>query len=54
MIKKKIAISVRLKESTLEKINEIAELNEMGPSQVIREIVENYFNKNINFVNKRN
>lgn len=43
-MKKKLC-AVRLREDTIKKINEIAEKNQRNPSEVIRIILENYFNQ---------
>lgn len=46
-MKKKIC-AIRLREDTIKKINKIAEKNQRTASEVIRIILENYFNqKNI-------
>lgn len=43
-MKKKLC-AVRLREDTIQKINEIAKKNQRNPSEVIRIILENYFNQ---------
>lgn len=43
-MKKKLC-AVRLREDTIQKINEIAEKKQRTPSEVIRIILENYFNQ---------
>lgn len=43
-MKKKLC-AVRLREDTIKKINEIAEKNQRNASEVIRIILENYFNQ---------
>lgn len=43
-MKKKLC-AIRLREDTIKKINKIAEKNQRSSSEVIRIILENYFNQ---------